>query len=491
LKGTSGISNIKISENPLISVLIFFSHYARRYILKFNFLRFIIIIALSYFLTGCSGLFFQKSKAEFIKVENGRFILDGKSYYFVGTNMWYGCYVGSKSAFGDRERLKRELDLLKENNITNLRVLAASEESEIQNSVTPAIQTTPEVYSELLLDGLDFLLSEMRERKMFAVLYLNNYWEWSGGMSQYNAWTNGGKIVDPAKDNAWMDFMNYSATFYNNETANKYYRNYIKYILNRINNYSGIAYKDDPTIMSWQLANEPRPAPDGDHLKNAENFYLWVDETAKYIHSLDTNHLVTTGNEGLAGCLQSEEIYLTAHSSKYVDYITFHLWPKNWGWFDAKRINETYPSTEKKAIDYINKHIDFARRLNKPITLEEFGIARDSEFVVSSSPTTIRDKYFRTIFQLVYDSASSGAPFAGTNFWTWGGEGRGKNDDTRWRTGDPFVGDPLQEPQGLNSVFDSDTSTLNIISFFGKKMKEITNIEQNKNSITENKKLTE
>jgi mannan endo-1,4-beta-mannosidase len=32
-----------------------------------------------------------------------------------------------------------------------------------------------------------------------------------------------------------------------------------------------------------------------------------------------------------------------------------------------------------------------------------------------------------------------------------------------WREGDPFVGDPPQEPQGRNSVFRSDTSTLRII----------------------------
>jgi mannan endo-1,4-beta-mannosidase len=32
-----------------------------------------------------------------------------------------------------------------------------------------------------------------------------------------------------------------------------------------------------------------------------------------------------------------------------------------------------------------------------------------------------------------------------------------------WKIGDPFVGDPPQEPQGRNSIFISDTSTLRII----------------------------
>jgi mannan endo-1,4-beta-mannosidase len=32
-----------------------------------------------------------------------------------------------------------------------------------------------------------------------------------------------------------------------------------------------------------------------------------------------------------------------------------------------------------------------------------------------------------------------------------------------WKQGDPFTGDPPQEPQGRNSIFTSDTSTLAII----------------------------
>ena len=33
-----------------------------------------------------------------------------------------------------------------------------------------------------------------------------------------------------------------------------------------------------------------------------------------------------------------------------------------------------------------------------------------------------------------------------------------------WKAGDAFVGDPPQEPQGLYGVFDSDKSTIAIIS---------------------------
>jgi mannan endo-1,4-beta-mannosidase len=425
-------------------------------------------------ISGCST-FFVRQQADFIKVKDTHFELDNQPYYFLGTNLWYGCYLGSPGETGDRERLVKELDLLESLGITNLRILAASEESGIKNSLKPAIQKEPGVYDEDLLEGLDFLLNEMGKRKIYAVVFLNNYWEWSGGMSQYNAWfsdsANNEKAADPEDPNVgWAEFMRLSATFYRNEKANEHFKEFIKMIVTRKNKFNDLYYYEDPTIMAWQLANEPRPWGSREEV---EFYYDWIDSTTAYIHSIDPNHLVTTGNEGTWGSLDSEEYYLDAHKSRNIDYITFHLWAKNWGWFNAKKIDETYPSTELKAIDYINKHIGFARQLNKPVTLEEFGIPRDFEIYSSGSPSTARENYFKMIFELVYDSALAGAPIAGTNFWTWGGYGRAKHDDFRWRKGDPFLGDPPQEAQGLNSIFDVDTSTLIIIKKYAELMNSL------------------
>ncbi len=427
-------------------------------------------LILSILITGCSTLFVNKTP-EFIKIKGSQFWLDDKPYYFLGTNLWYGCYLGSAGETGNRKRLIRELDLLKSLGITNLRVLAASEKSDIKNSLKPAIQNEPGVYDENLLEGLDFLLDEMNERDMYAVIFLNNYWEWSGGMSQYNAWFGNGKAADPDDPNTgWGEFMRLSATFYTNEKANTHFKEYIKEIVTRKNKFNNLSYYEDPTIMAWQLANEPRPWGDSSEV---EFYYNWIDSTAAFIHSIDPNHLVTTGNEGIHGSLGSEEYYLKGHDSKYIDYVTFHLWPKNWGWFDAKKIDETFSSTKEKAKAYLIKHFELARTLNKPITLEEFGIPRDFETYNPGSPATARDNYFQMIFSLVYDSAAAGAPIAGTNFWTWGGYGRAQHEDFKWRKGDMFLGDPPQEPQGLNSVFDVDSFTIEIIKKYAGLMNDL------------------
>lgn len=440
---------------------------------------FALCAALALFIQGCAGLFPWSQSEDFIRVRGGHFFYNGKPYYFAGTNLWYGCYIGSPGDTGDRDRLRRELDSLCANGIENLRILAGSEESYLRRSIRPAIQRAPGALDDSLLQGLDFLLARMGERRMHAVLFLNNYWQWSGGMSQYNVWADGGEGVDPDDTTqGYPKFMEFSAKFYRNDKAKALFRNYIRTILTRTNTVNGRRYCDDPTIMAWQLANEPRPGtfgPEGE--QNLDVFYQWIDQTASYIHSLDTNHLVSTGSEGAVGFRWSTEYVLRTHQSKYIDYITFHLWPKNWGWFDPNNFEQTLEPSKEKALDYMRSHLAVARQLNKPIVLEEFGMARDSARCAPGSPTTARDRYFRKILGVLEDSARAGAPIAGSNFWGWGGLARGRNADDVWRKGDPFIGDPPQEPQGYNSVFLADTSTVRLFREHAQHLKAIADSE--------------
>lgn len=403
-------------------------------------------------------------KKYFVKVENTKFTFGGKPYYFSGTNMWYGAYLGADTTYGNRERLLRELDRLQSIGITNVRILAASEQSDYSLPINPPFQYKNGTYNEKLLQGLDFLLVEMGKRNMYAILFLNNYWDWSGGMGQYVSWVENTKVCDPSRDSTltWIDYLAYTSPFYNNDKAQKIFRDYIKMIVNRENIYSKVAYKDDPTIMAWELANEPRPNPN-DTATNLPVFYKWIDSTSQYIHSLDQNHLVTTGSEGSKGSLNSLQIAAKAHESKYIDYMVFHLWPKNWGWFKADS-SETIKETEIQSKNYIAEHIQIARKLNKPVVLEEFGLGRDLEKNEINSPVTNRDRFYKFILKIVNDSINAGSPMAGFNFWAWGGEGRAQHPDGKWRIGDQvYVGDPYGEAQGLNSIFDTDSSTIQLI----------------------------
>jgi len=422
--------------------------------------------------TACSSSFIQFDN--FVKVKATHFSINNTQYYFAVTNLWYGAYLGAIDSTGDRQRLIYELDSLKKIGINILRILAASEMAYIDKSLYPPIQPKSFELNEKLLQGLDFLLFEISKRNMRAVLYLNNYWEWSGGFVAYNKWSDFGKPVDPYYEtDGWSKFMNYSADFYTNKLGNKIFRSYIQKIITRKNYYSGKYYYEDPTIMSWELANEPRPGTDTSSIDKQNYYYDWIDSTAQFIKSIDPYHLVTTGSEGVMGSLQVDSIFVKAHQSDFIDYATFHLWPKNWGWFNAKYAEQTFDSTSQNAKKYFNTHIILMKEIGKPIVLEEFGLSRDNEDCKPASSTLYRDKYFSMIFELIYNSAKSGNPIAGSNFWGWGGKGRTQRDNFIWKIGDQFLADPPQEPQGFNSVFDSDISTIKIIKTHSEKMNSL------------------
>jgi mannan endo-1,4-beta-mannosidase len=99
------------------------------------------------------------------------------------------------------------------------------------------------------------------------------------------------------------------------------------------------------------------------------------------------------------------------------------------------------------------------------LVLEEFGYPRDGFLFAKGTPTEGRDKFYEYVFSLI---AGSGM-IEGCNFWGWGGYADPAHE--RWQCWDDYTGDPAQEQQGLNSVFASDKSTLEIISKMTKKIK--------------------
>jgi len=414
----------------------------------------------------CAAASIAAERDGFVRVDGTRFVLDGKTYRFAGANFWYGAYLGAEDGVGDRERLRAELDQLHAAGIDNLRVLAMSEASGFKRGVRPAIMTAPGEYDERLLQGLDVLLDEMGRRGMKAVLYLNNFWQWSGGMSQYVSWFTGEPVSahDPDETGDWNGFMQNSARFYAIPEAQALYRDAIRTVITRRNTANGKAYVDDPTVMSWQLANEPRPGSDRDGHGNFPVYRKWVDETAGYIRSLAPKQLVSTGSEGSWGSLRDDDLFIIAHASANVDYLTFHLWPSNWSWIDHQDPAARLESGLKASLEYVDRHIDIAGKMDMPIVLSEFGINRDRGSYDPASGVTARDAFYRAIFDRLLERAQKGDAIAGSNFWAWGGRGRTQNADWMWKAGDPFTGDPPQEAQGLFSLFDSDASTLEIVS---------------------------
>ena len=437
---------------------------SRRQFIKTN------ALALPLIATGChcwvdKSVGIRKGADGFVTVRNGRFELNEQPYFYVGTNLWYGCYLSDPGLSDGRQRMARELDRLQSIGVTNIRLLAGSETSPLAGAIRRGITRAPQDWDEDLLRGLDFCLAEMGRRNMRAILFVSNYWQWSGGFAQYVRWITGETIPDPdlpkiAAGN-WGGFMKFSARLYVTAAANQLYLDYVSRLIQRRNTVNGKIYREDPVIMTWELANEPRPGTDV-VVSGVPEFVKWVDTTAHFIHDQDPNHLVCTGSEGIHGSLDKPDVFVAAHKTPAIDYVTVHMWLKNWGWIKDPQLGSDFEVAAGKARNHVEQHTALATdTLHKPLVLEEFGLPRDHENYDPSSPTTARDEYYRRMFDQVAESCQAGRALQGANFWAWGGEGRvstGKLDSAA-----ALMGDPFSEPQGLNSVFDTDKNTLAVV----------------------------
>lgn len=406
----------------------------------------------------------NSAKDTFVKQQEGQFFIGDKPYYFIGTNFWYGAILGSEGQGGNRERLHKELDFMKANGINNLRILVGADGIAGQAvKVMPTLQQSPGVYNDTIFDGLDYLLAEMDKRDMKAVLFLNNSWEWSGGYGQYLEWAGKGSVPEKGVHD-WPVFLEHVAKYAGCDECKEMFHNHVRYVLSRTNRYTNKKYTDDPAIMSWQVGNEPRAFSE----EAKPLMALWVKETTALMRSLDKNHLISIGSEGSWGTEMDMDLFEQMHADPNVDYLTMHIWPKNWSWIDINDIPGSVGVGIEKTNEYMNEHIAIAEKLHKPIVMEEFGFPRDNHKYTLDDPTTARDKYYENVFTQVVDASKNNGVLAGCNFWSWGGFGRPVHEF--WQPWDDYVGDPSQEEQGLNSVFDTD-STIKIIKEYADQLK--------------------
>jgi mannan endo-1,4-beta-mannosidase len=130
------------------------------------------------------------------------------------------------------------------------------------------------------------------------------------------------------------------------------YQHWVEYVVNRMNPRTGLRYRDDPTIMAWDLANEANAKPDELRLH-------WTAEMAAYVKQQDPNHLVASGNANMD--LKRFDISIPT-----IDFGTWHGYPK------YLRINVDQFDR------LIRQYCDAAVVYQKPVLLEEFGFARSN-----------------------------------------------------------------------------------------------------------------
>jgi mannan endo-1,4-beta-mannosidase len=384
------------------------------------------------FFCGVFLSLFAAAQQSLVTVKGGHFYRDRHPYYYVGTNYWYGGLLAlgpeEKTGIG---RLRQELDFLQKNGVTNVRVLGGAEGSGLINGVNrvgPPLQPREGEFDPEIFKGLDALLVELGKRHMTAVIYLSNNWNWSGGFLQYLKWN--GQVPDTAfnREIPWGELGGYTSKFYNCGQCVTDYVNQVKQVITHTNALTHKKYSEDPAIMAWEIANEPRPMARA----AVEAYRQFISNTAALIKKLDAHHLVTTGTEGY---MSTDDIglYRDIHRDPDIDYLTIHIWPKNWSWFKGTDIAGGMDSVISKTITYLEIHKKIAYELNKPLVIEEFGLPRDGHSYNIDSPTTYRDQYYQILFAQWLKSRQFNEVLAGVNFWAFGGAARPIKGQTRAR----------------------------------------------------------
>ncbi|KAF7945636.1 uncharacterized protein EAE97_004674 [Botrytis byssoidea] len=275
------------------------------------------------------------------------FNIDGKVQYFAGTNAWWLAHLSSNS----------DVDLsFSQMAATGYKIVRVWGFGDA-NTPPPSTNTDPNlVYFQILnstgayinygadgLQRLDYVVHAASKYGLKLVLNFVNNWGDYGGIAAY---TNA--------------FNCSSTSFYTDATCQKVYKNYVKTIVTR--------YRSSTAIFAWELGNEPR-------CNGCETSVLtkWATDISSYIKSLDSNHMVTLGDEGWFAPADGigdgsyaygggEGIDWVANLKiKTLDYGVFHLYPNSWGY------NYTWGN------EWIEQHDKAGKAVGKPVILEEYG----------------------------------------------------------------------------------------------------------------------
>ncbi|EIE19597.1 glycoside hydrolase [Coccomyxa subellipsoidea C-169] len=362
---------------------------------------------------------YSASYPEDFVVRNGSQLqVNGERFHFAGFNNYYLPTYAADPHFliertGDVDVVFRDAKKL---GLTVLRTWAFADGSQ-WNAIQPSLGILDE---RVLSGGLDYVVAMACSHNMRLVLTLTNYLTAFGGM-QTNA-----------------------------------FKDYVKAILTRRNSITGVLYKDDPTIMAWDLANEPWVLGDD----SGQTLTAWVKDMADFVKAVDPNHLVMVGTWGYFGAsspgLLAEnpqdlswrasdssnnagiwsadpvckgEDFRALMSNTSVDIGSVHLYPEFWQVCtdDCKVSLGTVPVPVQATLTnlgywtlcsvdcrvrflkrWLRVHFEEGAAIGKPVIVGEFG---------SQRPMQTRNAIYAAVYDEILQSAMEGLPAAGSLFW--------------------------------------------------------------------------
>jgi mannan endo-1,4-beta-mannosidase len=173
--------------------------------------------------------------------------------------------------------------------------------------------------------------------------------------------------------------------FYTDPLISEWFRAYCAMLARRVNTHTGVAYRDEPAILGWELANEPRSSdPSGEVIAR------WLEETGSFLRTVDPAHLVGSGEEGFdvspEGYAASASLFPAWAfdgnagisfrrnvSIPSLDFASVHLYSDSWG------------APPSGGNSWIADHARIALAGGKPLLLGEFGARRGERSLLFES----------------------------------------------------------------------------------------------------------
>lgn len=201
---------------------------------------------------------------------------------------------------------------------------------------TEGFQPSAGNLNEVRLKKVDYIIARARHFGIRLIPTLVNNWDDFGGKGVYLTW------IGKGPENA-------DTLFYTNEYAISLFKNYVNTVLSRKNSITNVLYKEEPSILAWDIMNEPRGDLQSD-------LYNWTKNIASYIKQNDQNHLVMIGSERSGGQYDSNPPLC---SLSEIDICSIHIY--------VTHNNSLLSSSLPDVSSLLSKEKNIAKSVSKPI----------------------------------------------------------------------------------------------------------------------------
>jgi mannan endo-1,4-beta-mannosidase len=276
----------------------------------------------------------------FVWRDGPQLMLNDRPFRAVGANLYYLQQLFAYGEGGNTALAKPALEALDSAVCMQLPVVRAWGFNDTTDTST--IRPEPGVYRRNGLRGLDRVVAEAKARGLRVILTLTNNWGDYGGISKYAEWAGRG----PGGGDA----------FFSDRTMQGYWKDYVTMLASRVNEYTGVAYRDEPTILAWEIGNEFRCQSCARTTRLVDT----VRELARHLKSVMPYHLVSDGGEGMDDVpslypgLSNKYAVSGFEGASYskllqveeLDILSYHMYPADWGLNTGKDVRVWLDSHE-------------------------------------------------------------------------------------------------------------------------------------------------